>query len=67
MPVGEPTGHPKPTIAAPHTRIAAMTASPCLRTRGNHPENTPPATAPNDIAAASNAMVVPPVTGPPKL
>ena len=35
--------------------------------RGSQPENTPPATAPTDIAAASSAIVVPPSTGPPKL
>src|SRR5690348_11670059 len=35
--------------------------------RGNQPENTPPATAPTDMAADSSAIVVPPSIGPPKL
>ena len=35
--------------------------------RGSQPENTPPATAPTEMAAASNAIVEPPSTGPPKL
>ncbi len=66
-PWAAPAANPKPTIATPHTTIATTTARPWRRTRGNHPENTPPATAPTDIAAANNAIVVPPSTGPPKL
>ena len=54
-------------MASPHTTMATTTTSPCRRIRGSHPENTPPATAPADIAAASSAIVVPPSTGPPKL
>ncbi len=57
---------PKPTIARPQTPMASTTASPCRRMPGNHPENTPPATAPTEMAAARTAIVVPPWTGPPK-
>ncbi len=66
-PPATPLNSPNPTIASPHTTIAATTTSPWRRTRGSQPENTPPATAPAEIAAASSAIVVPPSTGPPKL
>jgi hypothetical protein len=54
-------------MATPQTTIAITTASPWRLIRGSQPENTPPATAPADIAAASSAIVVPPSTGPPKV
>src|SRR4051794_27218513 len=66
-PSASPQATPKPTIATPQTTIATTTVRPCRRIRGNQPENTPPDTAPTAIAAASNVIVVPPSTGPPKL
>jgi len=60
-----PIATPNPVIAAPHTRIEAITAAPCRRTRDTHPENTPPRTAPAGIAANSNANASPPSGEPP--
>ncbi len=55
-PPANPAARPKPTIATPHTTIAITTASPCRWTRGSQPENTPPATAPNAMAADRYAI-----------
>ncbi|SKN79061.1 Uncharacterised protein [Mycobacteroides abscessus subsp. bolletii] len=56
---------PKPTIASPHTTMLTTTARPWRSIRWNQPENTPPITAPTDIAADSSAITVPPSAGSP--
>ncbi|SKF74380.1 Uncharacterised protein [Mycobacteroides abscessus subsp. bolletii] len=56
---------PNPTIARPHTTMLTTTAKPWRSIRWNHPENTPPMTAPTDIAADNSAITVPPSAGSP--
>src|SRR5699024_9297509 len=64
--VATPTTAPKTTMATPHSATHTSTARPCRRTRGIHPENTPPITAPTLIAANSRPSAVPPEAGSPK-
>ena len=68
-PPGEATATTRPntTIATPHNATHTSTASPCRRTRGIQPENTPPTTAPTLIAANNRPSADPPEIGSPKV
>jgi hypothetical protein len=63
VPQRDAAAQSEPDHCQRHTTIEPTTSR-WRRILGGQPENTPPATAPAEIAATSSAIAVPPSTGP---
>jgi len=66
VPQHDAAAQSEPDHCQRHTTIEPTTSR-WRRILGGQPENTPPATAPAEIAATSSAIAVPPSTGPAEL